>query len=126
MSYIAFLIVHFSAHLHFVRSYQTGDNLSAKIYNSQVSLIPSATSTSNSQLLQQSIVFQLYTYICMWIVEFIFSLNTKTTTKRRKLLIADCIISMEVRRMRPKPKMNPLDKRIKPNPKYSKVISFDF
>ena len=28
---------------------------------------------------------------------------------------------MEVRRVRPKPKMNPLDKRIKPNPKYSKV-----
>ena len=27
--------------------------------------------------------------------------------------------------MRPKPKMNPLDKRIKPNPKYSKVaVSF--
>ena len=30
---------------------------------------------------------------------------------------------MEVRRMRPKPKMNPLDKKIKPNPKYSKVVS---
>ena len=24
--------------------------------------------------------------------------------------------------MRPKPKMNPLDKRIKPNPKYNKVV----
>ena len=28
--------------------------------------------------------------------------------------------------MRPKPKMNPLDKRIKPNPKYSKVVGFVF
>ena len=28
---------------------------------------------------------------------------------------------MEVRRMRPKPKANPLDKKIKPNPKYNKV-----
>ena len=46
--------------------------------------------------------------------------------KDKKLLIADCIKSMEVRRMRPKPKMNPLDKRIKPNPKYSKVVSFCF
>ena len=60
----------------------------------------------------------------MKIVEYIFSPNIKTTTKKIKLLIADCIKSMEVRRMRPKPKMNPLDKRIKPNPKYSKVISF--
>ena len=31
-------------------------------------------------------------------------------------------VKMEVRRVRPKPKMNPLDKRIKPNPKYSKVV----
>ena len=62
----------------------------------------------------------------MKIVESIFSSNMKTTTKRIKLLIADCIISMEVRRMRPKPKMNPLDKRIKPNPKYSKVASSCF
>ena len=48
----------------------------------------------------------------------------KNHNQKDKLLIADCIKSMEVRRMRPKPKMNPLDKRIKPNPKYSKVISF--
>ena len=60
----------------------------------------------------------------MKIVEYIFSPNIKTTTKKIKLLIADYIKSMEVRRMRPKPKMNPLDKRIKPNPKYSKVVSF--
>ena len=33
---------------------------------------------------------------------------------------------MEVRRIRPKPKMNPLDKRIKPNPKYSKVVVSSF
>ena len=59
----------------------------------------------------------------MKIVEYIFSPNIKTTTKKIKLLIADYIKSMEVRRMRPKPKMNPLDKRIKPNPKYSKVVS---
>ena len=58
----------------------------------------------------------------MKIVEYIFSSNIKTTTKKIKLLIADYIKSMEVRRMRPKPKMNPLDKRIKPNPKYSKVF----
>ena len=32
-------------------------------------------------------------------------------------------VNMEVRRMRPKAKMNPLDKRIKPNPKYSKVLT---